>query len=163
MASWCRLAKALIQAITVEIAQLDLLFATYADLLAHVQQQAPDVVELAALATVLHSFYNGTESMFLAVARQVDQHVPDAPRWHRTLLAQMVRPGTVRPALITAPLEARLLDYLAFRHYFRHAYAFTLDWARLQPLVLVLPSVYAALRDELTTFLQFLAAQPESE
>ena len=136
---------------------------TYAELLAKVQQLSPDVVELAALATVLHSFYNGTEGIFLAVARRLDQHMPDEPRWHRALLAQMARPGAVRPALISVLLEARLTDYLAFRHYFRHAYAFTLDWARLEPLVSGLQSVYEALRDELVAFLKFLAAQPEGD
>ena len=61
--SWCSLTKAVVQSISVEIAQLDLLFVTYAELLAKVQQLSPDVVELAALATVLHSFYNGTEGI----------------------------------------------------------------------------------------------------
>jgi hypothetical protein len=101
--------------------------------------------------------------MFQTVARQFDQQVPGEPRWHRALLAQMARPTAMRPALISALLEARLTDYLAFRHYYRHAYTFTLDWARLEPLVRGLPSVHEALRDELAVFLQFLAAQPESE
>lgn len=154
--------NALIQQITVEIAQLDLLFATYADLLTQIEQQPPDVIELAALATVLHSFYNGTEGVFLAVARQLDQHIPSELRWHRALLAQVAHPTAVRPAVISTLLEAQLINYLAFRHYFRHAYAFTLDWARLEPLVQELPMVYKALRNELTTFLQVLAAQLEA-
>ena len=33
----------------------------------------------------------------------------------------MARPGAVRPALISVLLEARLTDYLAFRHYFWQA------------------------------------------
>lgn len=140
-----------------------MLFATYAGLLARVRHQEPDVIELAALATVLHSFYNGAEGIFLAIARQLDRHVPDEPRWHRLLLAQMAHPEGRRPAVISTLLETRLTDYLAFRHYFRHTYAFTLDWARLEPLVRELPTVHETLRDELTTFLQFLAAQPESE
>jgi len=157
------LAKPLFQTITVEIAQLDQLFATYGVLLAQVQQRPPDAVELAALATVLHSFYNGAEGVFVAVARQLDQHVPDETRWHRFLLAQVARPTAMRPALISALLEARLTDYLAFRHYFRHAYAFTLDWPRLEPLARGLSSVHNALRDELTAFLHFLATQTNSE
>jgi len=81
--------------IKVELAQLDLLLATYADLIDRVQQQAPDVVELAALATVLHSYYNGAENVFLAVARHLDVQVPEGTRWHRELLAQ-VRNGVTR-------------------------------------------------------------------
>ncbi|NWG20533.1 MAG: hypothetical protein HXY39_09405 [Chloroflexi bacterium] len=121
------MAETLIQAIKVELAQLDLLLATYADLIDRVQQQSPDVVELAALATVLHSYYNGAESIFLAVARHLDLQLPEGTRWHRELLAQVARPTTTRPALLSSSLETRLTVYLAFRHYFRHSYAFTLD------------------------------------
>lgn len=148
--------------IAVELAQLDQLVTTYGGLLARVQQQQPDVVELAALATVLHSFYNGAEGIFLSIARLLDRQVPDEARWHRALLAQMAQPAVARPAVLSATLETRLTDYLAFRHYFRHAYAFSLDWARLEPLVHELPHVHKALRDELEPFLQFLAAQPEA-
>jgi hypothetical protein len=119
-------------------------------------------VELAALATVLHSFYNGSEGIFLNIARLLDGHMPDETRWHRALLAQMARPAAARPAVLSADLETRLTDYLAFRHYFRHAYAFTLDWARMESLVDELPRVHEALRGELGAFLQFLAARPEA-
>jgi hypothetical protein len=155
------LAETLIQAIKVELAQLDLLLTTYADLIDRVQQQSPDVVELAALATVLHSYYNGAESIFLAVARHLDVQLPEGTRWHRELLAQVARPTTTRPALLSSSLETRLTVYLAFRHYFRHSYAFTLDWARLEPLVRELPPVHATLREELDVFLNFLTTQPD--
>lgn len=157
--NWCNLTSAVIQAISVETAQLDLLFTTYADLFARVQQQPPNVVEIAALATVLHSFYNGVESIFLVVARQLDQSVPVDPRWHRVLLNQMSQPTPTRPAVISAAVETRLTDYLAFRHYFRHAYTFMLDWARMEPLVQGLSSMYQSLRHELDTFQQLLAIQ----
>jgi len=147
--------------IKVELAQLDLLLATYADLIDRVQQQAPDVVELAALATVLHSYYNGAENVFLAVARHLDVQVPEGTRWHRELLAQVARPTTTRPALLSSSLETRLTVYLAFRHYFRHSYSFALDWARLEPLVRELPSVHTTLREELEVFVNFLTRQPD--
>lgn len=42
-----------------EIEQIDQLITVYADLLERVQQRTPDLVEVAAVASVLHSFYNG--------------------------------------------------------------------------------------------------------
>ncbi len=155
------MAKHLAQAISIELAQLDVLLATYAELLARVQVQAPDVVELAALATVLHSYYNGFEGILLAVARQIDHQVPEDARWHRALLAQVTLPTVHRPAVISKPLEMRLTVFMAFRHYFRHAYAFKLDWARLEPLVRELPEVHSLLRVELDVFMAFLATQSD--
>ncbi len=40
-----------------EISEIDKLIMTYELLLTHVQHKKPDNIELAALATVLHSFY----------------------------------------------------------------------------------------------------------
>lgn len=151
----------LAQVIKVDLAQLDLLLATYTSLIDQVQQQSPDVVELAALATVLHSYYNGVESIFLAVARLLDKQLPEGNRWHRELLAQVARPTMTRPALLSPSLETRLTVYLAFRHYFRHSYAFTLDWARLEPLVRELRSVHATLHREIEVFLNFLTRQSD--
>ncbi len=72
-----------------EVTQIDRLFETYADLLAHAQQSTPSNVEIAALATVLHSFYNGLEDIFQLVAKRLDVSLPRGPTWHRDLLAQM--------------------------------------------------------------------------
>jgi hypothetical protein len=67
------LAEALIQAIKVDLAQIDLLLTTYTSLIDRVQQQSPDVVELAALATVLHSYYNGIEVFLNFLTRRTDE------------------------------------------------------------------------------------------
>jgi len=72
-----------------EIEQLDQLLTVYADLLERVQQRTPDQVEVAAIASVLHSFYNGLENIFLSIAKGVDQQVPTGSQWHRDLLVQM--------------------------------------------------------------------------
>lgn len=50
--------------ITFEIEQIDRLLQTYADLLKRVRQHQPDLVEVTAVASVLHSFYNGLENIF---------------------------------------------------------------------------------------------------
>ncbi|MCB0083392.1 MAG: hypothetical protein KDE47_20765 [Caldilineaceae bacterium] len=61
--------------IKLELNLIDELFASYADLLARVQTKEPDIVEKTALASVLHSFYNGIEHIFEIVAKEVDQQV----------------------------------------------------------------------------------------
>jgi hypothetical protein len=137
--------------------QIDRLFEAYADLLAHAQQSAPGNVEIAALATVLHSFYNGLENIFQLVAKRLDASSPRGPTWHRDLLAQMAEQRPHRGPVISEATARHLAEYLGFRHVFRHAYAFYLDWNELQKLVLPLGDVWARTRQELLAFLETLS------
>ncbi|HIE28381.1 TPA: nucleotidyltransferase domain-containing protein [Candidatus Poribacteria bacterium] len=54
--------------------------------------------------------------------------------WHQLLLQQMEEKKDVRPAVIDRALSLRLLDYLKFRHRFRHTYGDELLWEKLRPL-----------------------------
>jgi hypothetical protein len=60
-------------------------------------------------------------------------------------------PG-IRPAVLNEALWLRLQDYLAFRHFFRHAYGFTLDWVKLRPLVTAMPAILADMQEQLMAF-----------
>jgi hypothetical protein len=139
-----------------EVTQIDRLFESYADLLAHAQQSVPSNVEIAALATVLHSFYNGLENIFQLVAKRLDTSLPRGATWHRDLLAQMAEQRPHRAPVISVTTARRLVEYLGFRHVFRHAYAFYLDWNELQKLVLPLDNVWAQTRQELLAFVETL-------
>ena len=55
-----------------EIGQIDQLLEIYADLLEQVRRETPGLVEVAAVASVLHSFYNGLERIFLSIAKGID-------------------------------------------------------------------------------------------
>jgi len=48
-----------------EIGQIDRLLDSYADLLERALHTPPNLIELTAIASVLHSFYNGLENIFL--------------------------------------------------------------------------------------------------
>jgi len=109
----------------------------------------------------LTEYYNEIESIFLAIARLLDGQAPQGTRWHRELLAQVARPTTTRPAVLSSSLETRLTVYLAFRHYVRHSYAFTLDWARLEPLVRQLRPVHAMFHEEIEVFLNFVTRRTD--
>jgi hypothetical protein len=139
-----------------EVTQIDRLFETYADLLAGVQRSTPNHVEIAALSTVLHSFYGGLENIFQLVAKRLDASLPRGPTWHRDLLAQMAEQRPHRVPVISAPTARHLAEYLGFRHVFRHAYTFYLDWNELRKLVLPLDGVWAQTKQELLAFLESL-------
>ncbi|MSP12393.1 MAG: nucleotidyltransferase domain-containing protein [Chloroflexi bacterium] len=96
-------------------------------------QQPPSHVELRAIASMLHEFYNGAERIFERIAVGLDEGLPRGSNWHADLLNQMALPREHgRPAVIDEPLRARLKEYLDFRHFFRHAYGYTLEWSQLR-------------------------------
>ncbi len=120
----------------------------------------PTEVELQAIASYLHQFYTGIESILERVALQLDGGMPRGASWHLDLLSQMAeaREG-VRPAVIDEPLWARLKMYLDFRHFFRHAYGFELKWVRLSPLALGLEETFEMLRASLGRLWEKLATR----
>ena len=65
----------------------------------------------------------------------------------------MKAPGPDRPALLSAELHDTLLDYLRFRHVFRNAYSFDLDWQKLSPLVLHWEETFRQLKTALDDFI----------
>jgi hypothetical protein len=139
-----------------EVEQIDQLFTVYSDLFEHVQQRTPDMVEVAAIASVLHSFYNGLENIFMSIAKGLDQQVPSGPQWHRDLLVQMSQQTSHRRGVISAELAERIADYLAFRHFYRHSYSFFLEWGELKGLVTPLRQVWDQVKGELSEFLKSL-------
>ena len=140
-----------------EIGQIDYLLATYDDLLQRVQQGTPDLVEMTAIASVLHSFYNGLENIFLNIAKGLDSKVPAGNQWHRDLLLQMTQTTPNRNAVLTLETAYHLADYLAFRHFYRHSYSFFLDWSEMGKLVISLAEVWKKTKYEFELFLNTLA------
>lgn len=136
-----------------EIEQIDTLFEMYHDLFESVRSDNLSLVELTALASVLHSFYNGLENVFLSVAKKIDEQVPAGSQWHRDLLVQVSHPTSSRGAVISEQLATTLANYMVFRHFYRHSYSFILDWAELQELVRPLHRVWSETKSELCGFL----------
>lgn len=145
-----------------EIRQIDQLLAVYADLIERAQRGTPDRVEVAAIASVLHSFYNGLENTFLSVAKGLDQEVPTGSQWHRDLLVQMSQETAKRGRVISADLARRLADYLGFRHFYRHSYSFLLEWEELRELIAPLRELWTQVKEELTGFLKSVEAPEEN-
>lgn len=74
--------------------------------------QFPDQQEyyLDSVALNLHSFYNGLERIFEAIARQLDPVFPSGKRWHRGLLEQMSKDiPEVRSAVLSVETEDLLV------------------------------------------------------
>ena len=139
-----------------QLAMLERLLTSYEALLTRVAQQpeqAISLIETTALASVLHSFYNGLESIFQLIAKRVDGQTPTSERWHQTLLEQMTSTTPNRNVVLTVETKIRLQDYLAFRHFYRHSYSFFLDWRRIALLIVPLAEVALTVRAEIEKWL----------
>jgi hypothetical protein len=150
----------ILQQIQFEIGQIDHLLDVYADLITRVQDRPPDSVEMAALASVLHSFYNGLENIFSGVAKWMDGELPVGPESHRVLLKRMILPGISRPPLLSHEIGNNLVDYLGFRHFYRHSYTFFLDWEKVKELVTNLNTIWGRVRGEIILFCLALKQVP---
>jgi len=152
------LAEEVIAQVKFEIEQIDQLFQFYVDLLAQARKVQPNLVEVTALASVLHSFYNGLENIFLSIAKGMDANIPEGAQWHRDLLDQMTTSTPNRKSVLTEEMSRRLSDYLGFRHFYRHTYSFFLDWEEMEKLVIPLEEVWSRVKGELQTFLNTLSS-----
>ena len=106
----------------------------------------PDLseLELAGAAALLHSFYNGVENIVKQILRSRGIALPTGDSWHKELLETAHRAG-----VLSSETSLAVREYLAFRHFFAHAYAFDLDSERLTPLVANLNDVDTAFRRDL--------------
>ena len=56
--------------------------------------------------------------------------------------------------MLSEGLHDTLNEYLRFRHVFRNAYSFDLDWQKMSPLVLRLEETFQELEKALNDFLK---------
>lgn len=107
-----------------------------------------------AVGYLLHGFYNGCENIFRSIARFFENDLGPTS-WHKDLLKRMKLeiPG-YRPRVIDNELYTLLDDFRAFRHKFRHTYAFELDWEKERIVAGKLPSASEKLKKQINDFLE---------
>jgi hypothetical protein len=142
-----------------KLARLEALFAATE----HRLTMAPEEVseyDRGAIGYLLHNFYNGCENIFRAIAAYFENDV-DRDGWHADLLRRMrlTIPG-VRPAVIDDALYRLLDDFRGFRHVFRNAYGFELDWERERLVASRLRPAAARLHSQVEAFLGTICDPP---
>jgi hypothetical protein len=99
-------------------------------------------LEIAGIAALLHNFYNGIENILKQLFQAKGILLPQGALWHRELLLTATQHG-----IVSENLGAELRPYLAFRHFFSHAYALDLLPDRLEPLAARAESVYKSFKE----------------
>lgn len=108
---------------------------------------------MTILGSVLHSFYNGLENIFDIIAKNIDESVPTGNKSHQELLHQMASANSMRDEIIDEHLYLKLREYATFRHFYRHAYSFQLNWEKMKPLVENIHTVWGESKQSLVRFI----------
>ena len=139
--------------IAFEISQIDELIEKSSVLLQKCILQEPDFIELNAAGAILHSYYNGLESIFLLIRKNIDKTVLSSERWHSELLKSMFAATETRRPIFEKKLYDQLVDYMGFRYFFRHRYGYRLRWDLIKPLLMNIKENWNAVKSSVETII----------
>jgi len=123
------------------------------DLLKIIEQ--PDIIEITAAAQVLHSFYNGIESIIVLLFKYLNEKIPNDPRWHKALLEMAFGMNSKKLKILNENIKDKLDNYLSFRHFIRHSYSSELDWKIMGPLVKDIESIWQIIKMDFIKFISY--------
>lgn len=146
--------KVLNEKILLEISKIEDLVQKSSVLLEKTKIQEPDFIELNAIGSVLHSYYNGLESIFKLIYKSFDEKPLSSNLWHSELLQAMFSQSEKHSQILSSELLPYLKNYLGFRHVFRHSYGYELDWQRLKPLFYGMNENWQLVKKEILNFLE---------
>lgn len=101
-------------------------------------------LELGGVAILLNNFYNGVENILKQTFQKQSLKLPEGPAWHQTLIISAVNEN-----IISAKLSNDIKEYMSFRHFVAHGYAFNLDPERLQELTDNILKVFKEFKSEI--------------
>ncbi|MBI5788422.1 MAG: hypothetical protein HZA78_06175 [Candidatus Schekmanbacteria bacterium] len=101
-------------------------------------------LELAGVAALLHNFYNGIENVIRRILIAKNIEISQGESWHKDLILVAVQRN-----IVSEILANELKRFLAFRHFFSHAYALDLYPDRLEPLVADATGVFEKFKKEI--------------
>ena len=143
----------LIEMISFQISEIEKLFEEYDSFFQNMNYDDPSVIDKTVIGSIMHSFYNGIENIFEIIAKNIDNFVPSGNKTHKELLNNIHMDNEKRSAIIDKETYDLLMDYLGFRHFYRHSYSFHLNWEKLKPLVVNLSMTWNKAKEQIKCFM----------
>ena len=95
-----------------KISQIDKLLDESKPLLDLCKLKTPDFIEMSAASMVLHSFYNGIESMLVLIFKHYHEKLPEGNKWHNELLSKAFFSNENHRSIFPNELQKPLDEYL---------------------------------------------------
>jgi hypothetical protein len=137
-----------------EISRIEKLFKDVKPLLDLCKIKEPDIIEMTAAAQVLHSFYNGVESIIVLFFKYKNEKLPNDIKWHKTIFEMAFGNNSKNIKIISEAVKKKLEQYLLFRHFIRHAYSSELDWNEMGPLVKEIEDIWEIIKNDFEMFIK---------
>lgn len=106
------------------------------------------IAELADIGAFLHNFYTGIGNILKQILGAKGISIPISSSWHRDLLIRASEEN-----IITETARTQLAKYLAFRHFFMHAYSYLLAERELRLLIDDVFDTYSTFKEEINAFI----------
>ena len=136
-----------------EILRINKLFDNGKPLLDLCKLREPDFIEASAAGSFLQSFYNGIESIILLIFKAIKEEIPNDTHWHRKLFEKTFETNDKRAAIFQNKYKEQFIEYLSFRHYFRHSYGYEIDVVRLKPLINDVEKLWELIEEDIRKFI----------
>lgn len=114
----------------------------------HSELSKLSTLELAGVAALLHNLYNGVENILKQILISQNIELPGGQSWHKDLIEI-----SAEKKIISEECKNNLGQYLAFRHFFSHAYALDLYPHKMEPLVENSQILYTLFKKDINKFL----------
>ena len=137
-----------------EISRIERLFSDVKPLLDLCKIKEPDIIEMTAAAQVLHSFYNGVESIIALFFKNINEKLPDGNKWHKDLFEMAFGTNSKNIKIIRDDIKKKLEKYLLFRHFIRHSYSSELEWDEMGPLMKDLEDIWKIIKTDFESFIE---------
>ena len=137
-----------------EISRIDKLITNAKPLLNLCKIREPDFIEITATAQILHSFYNGVESIIIIFFKNLGEKLPNDIHWHKTLFEMAFGKNSKNKIIFNDDKKEKLEEYLSYRHFIRHSYSSELRWTEMAPLVKEILDIWKTIKDDFGIFMK---------
>jgi hypothetical protein len=137
-----------------EISRIEKLLNDARPLLEICKARTPDFIEITAAAQILHSFYNGVESVIILFLKTMNEKIPNDSRWHKTLFEITFGLNSTSTIILGEAIKQQLEKYMYFRHFIRHSYSSELKWSEMEPLIKGIEETWKTVKADFEAFIR---------